>query len=66
MSECEHDQRFRGLFGAKNGCCACQLEETAAQLRECRELLREICNDHLFYGDEDGKLDARIRKAIGD
>ena len=24
---CEHDERFTGVFGAKNGCLACELEQ---------------------------------------
>ena len=29
---CEHDTRFRGVMGCRNGCLACQCEDLAAKL----------------------------------
>lgn len=33
---CGHDERFGGVFGAVEGCLACELEKTQRELREER------------------------------
>lgn len=33
-AKCQHDARFGGVLGAKNGCLACQLEQTVVQVDE--------------------------------
>jgi len=39
-------ERFRGVFGTRNGCLACELETTASAAREaCRLLGKVVPND---------------------
>jgi hypothetical protein len=35
-------ERFRGVFGTRNGCLACELETTAAACREAHRLLGKV------------------------
>ncbi len=55
---CPHSERFRGVFGAKNGCACCAYEERIRELeaREVKwkrlvELEHEIVNCDEFIGD---------------
>ena len=38
---CEHDRRFHLMF-AKDGCCACELESTRAEVERLRKALKLI------------------------
>jgi hypothetical protein len=37
---CDHDKRFKGVFGAKGGCMACQAELEAINKRDAQEAAR--------------------------
>jgi len=39
---CEHDERFRGVMFAKNGCVACQAEKIAEQRNAWRAACRYL------------------------
>ena len=53
MSECTHGDKYRGMLFTKNGCVACQLEQTGEEAKQARaerdaalaevERLRGIC-----------------------
>lgn len=55
---CNHDERYKGTFGCKNGCVACELEKTARDIAGLRseidklrdyqrafECLKEVCGE---------------------
>ena len=40
MGDCKHEARFGGVFGARNGCLACELEAAWRRLREVERYAR--------------------------